>query len=382
MAITESGFQRQTYDEILAAQIVRAKQLFGDNIDTSEQSVFGKFLRLYCLDAETNQEIAEGAYLSAFPNSANGVSLDRLCVLAGISRNTATHALQNITITGTVGATIEIGFLVASGDVVFHTMADYTIGADGTVEALVECDDAGTVGNVAIGSITEIVNPSADVTSITHTSAEELASDTETDYSLRSRMSQSILGEGSGTVDSIQAAVMRVSGVETVVIVENSTNSTVDGVPAHSFQTYVLAPSSAGQSIAEAIFSKKPIGITSYGTSSYNVSDISGGTHSISFSFAEELPIYIKCTISTNSSYSSASLQEIKDNLVSKLAAYTNGQSVTASSMYASTFVTGVDDVTSLTIGTTSAGCSTTTITPTMSQVARTYEAYIEVTVE
>ena len=39
MPMTDQGFQRQTYAELLEQQINRAKQLFGADMDTSETSV-------------------------------------------------------------------------------------------------------------------------------------------------------------------------------------------------------------------------------------------------------------------------------------------------------------------------------------------------------
>ena len=122
MPLTENGFQRLTYDEILTLQINRAKLLFGEDIDTSEQSVFGKILRLYCLQAASYHEEAEGVYLDAFPHTARGVALDRLCPFAGISRNQATYAQHTIKIFGEAGTVVDMGFLVSAGNVVFHTL--------------------------------------------------------------------------------------------------------------------------------------------------------------------------------------------------------------------------------------------------------------------
>lgn len=381
MPLTAQGFQRKTYDDILTEQTNRARLLFGDDIDTSEQSVFGKMLRLYCLDAAENQELAEGVYLSAFPNTASGVGLDRLMQLAGISRNPATYAQHTVKITGTANSTVEMGFLVSSGDVVFHTVDNYTIGSDGTVSATVECNDAGTIGNVAVGSIDTIVNPAANVTSITHTAITQTAENIETDYSLRNRFSQALSGSGSGTLDSIRGAILRVSGVESVLIIENSTDFAVGGIPAHSFICYVLAPVSAKQAIAEAIFSKKPVGIATAGEVSSTVTDSGGGSHTINFSWAEEVKIYVKCTISTDGNYSADSLQQIKDNVVNKISAYTNGQDVTATSLYSAIYVPGVTDVTALTISLDGITYGTTKIAIADNQVARISADNIEVTV-
>lgn len=382
MPLTENGFERLTYDDILNEQINNAMLLFGNDIDTSDQSTFGKILRLYCLDAASNQELAEQVYLSAFPNTAQGVSLDRLTPFVGISRNAASPAEQIITITGTAGTVVPMGSLVSNGNVVFHTLTDNTIGSGGTVtNVIVECNTAGTIGNVPTGSITTIVNPLVGVSSITHTGTSKLGEDTETDYELRNRFAQAFGGAGSGTLDSIRGAILQVSGVESVLIQENDTDSTVGDLPPHSFLCYVLAPSSAFQAIGQAIFNKKPAGIATAGDETVTVTDLGGGSHSISFSRTEEVQIYVKATIDTNSSYSSSSLQAIQNNIISKLAAYGNGQDVTATSLYGAVYVDGVTDVTSLMISSDGETYSTDTIEIDISQVARAIAANIEVTV-
>ena len=66
---------------------------------------------------------------------------------------------------------------------------------------------------------------------------------------------------------------------------------------------------------------------------------------------------------------------------MNKLAAYTNDQDVTATSLYSAIYVDGVDDVTSLTIGTDGETYSTNTIAIAYNQVARTAAGNIEVTV-
>ena len=87
MVLTEKGFKRPTYDDLLATQITRAKELFGEDIDTSGQSVLGKFLRINVADLAECYELLEDIYYARFPGSARGQSLDRLCTFAGVVRD-------------------------------------------------------------------------------------------------------------------------------------------------------------------------------------------------------------------------------------------------------------------------------------------------------
>ena len=132
--LTEKGFYRPTYDELLEAQEMRAKQLFGDDIDTSNLSVLGKYIRINVSDLDELWQTLEGVYNARFPNTSSGVSLERLCVFAGISRNPATHAKHFVRIAGAKDTVIEGGFLVAneSQEQTFHTYEDYVVGANGT----------------------------------------------------------------------------------------------------------------------------------------------------------------------------------------------------------------------------------------------------------
>lgn len=132
--LTEKGFYRPTYDELLEAQEMRAKQLFGEDIDTSNLSVLGKYIRINVSDLDELWQTLEGVYNARFPNTASGVSLERLGVFAGISRNPATHAKHLVRIAGDKDTLVEGGFLVAdeSQEQTFHTYEDYVLGANGT----------------------------------------------------------------------------------------------------------------------------------------------------------------------------------------------------------------------------------------------------------
>ena len=101
--LTDKGFERPDFNDLVAAQTARAKKLFGDTIDASENSVMGKFIRLLCYDLDNAYQELEQCYYARFPNTASGQSLDRLVAFAAISRNPATPAYHNITFTGTAG---------------------------------------------------------------------------------------------------------------------------------------------------------------------------------------------------------------------------------------------------------------------------------------
>lgn len=357
MPLTELGFSRPSYDEIVLDMEQRAKKLLGEDIDTTEQSVLGKFLRIIARDSANMYEDIESGYYARFPNTAGGVSLDRLAVFAGITRNPATAARHNITVKGTAETTIGMGGLLVSTEdnITFYNENKFTIGADGTAVVIVAATEPGAGGNV--DSITKIVNPVAGITEISYIGLEEVGEDPESDFDLRQRFSVAVSGAGSCTIDAIRGSVTRVPEVESVNIIENNSSETdADGRPAHSFELYVYGGDGMEQEIANTIFEKKPIGIKAVTTAdeehaiTKTVTDAGGFEHSISFSKVMEITLDITVTIKTSTAYAEDGEAAIKNNLVKHINGLGVGASVVTSAMYSTIFnVTGVTEIVSVT---------------------------------
>ncbi len=383
MAVNEQGYLRPTYDELLEGRIELAKELFGEDIDTSDASPLGKFIRLAVQDLADAYEAQEIIYYSRFPHTATGQSLDRLMPFAGITRNAATRAEHEITFAGTAGYEIPIGFLVGTtGEAEFYLVNAVTLDENGSGKGVVQCTELGEIGNVALGSITEIINPDANVEGITHTAIVTIGDEEESDASLRKRFELAIEGSGSGTLTAIRGAVMRINGVTGCLIVENNTNETVDGRPPHSFEVFVYAPDTLDQEIAKTIFGKKPLGIKTVGDVSVEVIDDSGSTQVINFSRVTETVVYIKAAISTDRDFELDGVEQIKSALVSHINALAAGEDAVFTSLYKHFYsVAGVRDVTSLGICTDGASYAAQNITIDEDGVARASEATITVEV-
>lgn len=350
-SLTDKGFVRPTYADLLKRQIDRAKELFGADIDTGELTPLGKFIRLSVYDLAQAYEELEVTYFARFPNTSSGQSLDRLMPFAGITRNPATPSRQKVTLTGTPDFTIKAGFLVGTqGGINFYLFDETTLNAEGKASAVVECTQRGEVGNVPAGAITEIVNPSVDVLAVEHTDLFSLGEKTESDYALRLRFMNAVSGSGSATLDSIRGALMRVQGVKGVLIDENDTDETnANGVPRRSFETFVLAPHELAQDIADAIFSKKPVGIKTHGSNGVEVVDKGGFSHTVRFSWTNEIMIYLNVKVRVNNFFESTGSKQILNNITQYIASLLNGQTVVLTSIYGHIYsVSGVMQVTEL----------------------------------
>lgn len=334
MVLTEKGFKRPTYEDLLAAQVARAKELFGEDIDTSGQSILGKFIRIQVTDLAECYELLEDIYYARFPNSARGQSLDRLCAFAGVVRDPATAARLKVRMYGNKGAVIPAAFQVSGAGLTFYIENDYTVGADGSVECSAICAELGTAGNIPAGTALTIVNPDPDLEKAELVKVDTYGQEREGDTSLRIRFGESVAGAGSATVDAIRGAISRVALVDGVAIAENDTEETVDGRPPHSFECYVLAPESQDLLVAEAIFAKKPLGIKSIGGVEIQVLDEGKRPHTIRFSRTVKRMVYIRTKILTNQFFESDGIGQIKDSLLEYINNLANGDSVYLSSLY------------------------------------------------
>lgn len=384
MGLTDKGFERMTYEDILTDLEAKAQELFGADIDTGEQTALGKFIRILAHDRATTEEQAEMIYYARFPNLTNGVNIDRLCPFVGISRNPATRAQYEVKVTGTAGYTVEYGFEVSTdSDVTFYNTLDTVIGEDGTCIITVESVESGTVGNVDVESITEIVNPAADIESIIGVSVVNVGTDEESDAELRQRFAQASAGSGSCNETALEAALIRVPTVTSSNVIVNDTDETdTGGRPPHSFTCFVTGGVGYEQEIAETIFDKKPIGIKTHGALSRTVTDDSGAEHTIYFSRTANIDIYVKITIATTAVFEGETGKEnIKDNIRAYINALGVGGDVILSAMYSYIHsVAGVQEVKSLTLSKDGTNYSAGNIT--VSDVQSAVCKAVEVTVQ
>lgn len=361
MGLTEVGFVRRTYDDILNAKIEKAKELFGQNIDTSELTPLGKFIRINAYDQALAEEEIEAVYYALFPNTANGVSLDRLCVFAGIQRNPPEAAMYSAQFTGEAGYTIPLEFLVGTeAGVTFYTIEEATIGEDGTATVTVCCTEAGEIGNMNPSAISTVVNPDVYVTSVVGTEQLIVGKDTESDAALRERFSDTIQGTGSCNEDSIRAALLRVPTVEFAAVISNPEDTTdSEGRPPHSFECYVLGGNGYEQEIAEAIFSKKPIGIKTTGDISVDIKDVSGNTQSVKFSNTQKVTVNVTASVAADNTFPADGLDIIRKNIADYINSLGIDKDVVRSSLYGHIYaVDGVTEVTALSLST-AGGAST-----------------------
>ncbi len=209
MTLTAEGFQRKRYDDFITEMEQQARELFGADVNLSESSPLGRWIKLIAYVRAEENEKAEQVYFSAFYDTAEGVNLDHVCKYIGIQRQPATKASAEKAIEATVdsGSSLSSGLVIATTDgVEFVTTESVTDDDnDGLVLIDVEASEAGVEGNVPTGTITEINTPVANLQSVTNVKELTGGSKRETDPELRNRYAQSVAKGGASTIDGIRA---------------------------------------------------------------------------------------------------------------------------------------------------------------------------------
>lgn len=157
--VIPEGFNEKTLDVLLDEIQEAERTAFGPNINTQADSVLGQLNGIFADKLAELWEVALAVYRAAYPDSANDEALDNVAAITGTIRLAAAPSQATLyfnlddSVTVLAGKVVRVG---ASGARWVVTAAvSNTSGAQATVEAVVESEDAApVVGNAyAINTI-------------------------------------------------------------------------------------------------------------------------------------------------------------------------------------------------------------------------------------
>lgn len=367
--VTEKGFYRPTLEEIITEKNNKAKLIFGEDFDTGELTPQGKFFRI-CAAAESKLcEIGENIYYSISPSTARGISLDRVCEFANLTRESAGYAVHILRVYGKLDYTVPAGTLFKnSAGVEFYCTQDAVInGAEMTedtdedgnpvyiyyADVTVQCRQSGEVGNVTNINATSEVNQN--INGVTYYDTLAYGTEIESDPDLRDKFNKVVQGLGTNTSASIKSNVLRINGVNDVIVVDNTTAENIkvsDSLTVISGSYAVIVHSddtTIDDEIGAAIFEKHPLGVIQSGLKSVDVTDESGIVHTMKFSYVESTAVQVSVKCKVNRDFPDDGTIQIENNIIS----YINGLGINENVVYSRLYdyiynVHGVHEVTEL----------------------------------
>jgi len=318
--VTTTGFVIKRL-AIIKAEIetaLKSATSWGTAVNLSADGPLGQLIGLFAEREALIWELAQAVYDAMYPDSAAGAALDNVCAMIGVERRSSSRSVVTLTCTGTPGTTIGVDKYISTvpGSNRFYTSVASVIGVGGTVEVVCYSDELGPIAASA-NTLTDIITKVTGWTSCANAKDAVLGDDTEIDYNLRLRRLQSLQVGGKSTVGGMYANLLQnIDGVEQVSVIENDTDSIdSDGRPPHSIECVVKGGDDT--EIAELIWSLKPAGIQTCGTSddvvTETVTDDEGYGHDVTFSRPSDINIWVHIEINVDGSeFNVGSDQKVK----------------------------------------------------------------------
>ena len=315
---TNAGYIPTTVQDEVADLVASFLANVDGGLDTSPDQPIGQAIGIFAEKFTELTELGSTVYNALNPNAAEGQLLANDCALSGTYPQVATYS--------TVGATLSLN---ASTTVAAGATA-IVLGQPGNIWKLKTAVTSTTAGNYSAvfqgsvpgpqvanaGTLTIIGTPTIGWTAVTNALDAVQGLPADTDTTLRQKRAAELLGQGSGDLDAIRAAVLKVGGVEQCFVFENTSMLTdATGLPAKSFRVVIwdgAGLNAVNNNVAQAIWDAKPSGILSYGVTASGVAvDSTLTSRTILFDRAVQVPIYIVCTTTpaTLTTYSTAAVK-------------------------------------------------------------------------
>lgn len=427
--LTAAGLTTQTEAEIFAELLASVRATFGTNLTQAASKVLGNLCAVIAERESLCHEAILASHQALDPDAAEDAAQDSLCALTGTVREAASKSTVTLTMTGTNGTALSTGRQVSVDDTeeAFVTLALATIASltawagatayvvgnrrsnasrsyicttagtsagaggptttataitDGTVvwrylgegtaavDVAAEAQVTGAVQAIS-GSITTIETPVAGWSSVINLLDATPGTARESNASLRIRRELELFTQADAVLGAIYAAVLRVDGVTSATVFQNTSISTQDSIPGKAIEAVVLG--GTNQDIIDALFASVAAGIETYGNTAGVATDPNGDSQSVEFSRPVEVPTYITATITKDAKVFPADGNDLVEAaIVAAGDLYAVGKDLTASAVVAMIFgaCAGVLDVPTVYIGTAPSPVTSATIAISKRQLA------------
>lgn len=305
--LTATGFYVPTYDEILSTIQDDFISRFAPDIVLTSNSNAGVIAMMMARREKASWEQQQLTYYSAFISTATDSALDMIGGNLGLKRKVQEPSFVKLQITTQGEYLVQANEQYETEDGLLFTLLKDVLtvkNSDGTWSGTgwAQCEETGQYTNVEANTITVEADPDENIISVTNPEKAGGGQDYEDDETYRERLRMENAARPGSTAAGIRSALMNLSGVREVNIVQNP-NADTDkyGNPPYSVHIYCLGGNE--QDIAECLADYIAAGITMVGQKELMVKDPTGNPLKINFDFATEKPIYAKVTLNTDESW-------------------------------------------------------------------------------
>lgn len=356
MTFTPTGPSVPAEGAVLNGVFADMNAAFGGGMSTSLSSPQGQLAQSFtAIIGDANDNLAALVNL-VNPDTASGIYQDALARIYFLDRIAASGTIVAANCVGLAGTVIPAGSLAqdtAGNNWISLTAA--TIPAGGTISVQFQCLTNGPVA-CAIGALSVIVKAVTGWESVSNPAAATvLGTNEESRADFEYRRKQSVAANAVNSIQSIRAAVLAVPDVLDAYVTDNSTNATVNtgptAYPLIANSVYVCTAGGTSANIAAAIWSKKSLGCSYNGNTSYTYTDTSGGvtpypTYTIKYQVATQVPIYFKVSIVNSTSLPSNIVALVQNAIIAAFNGTDGGtRARIASELYAGRYYPGIGSI-------------------------------------
>lgn len=219
-----TGLVVQSFAEVFAEFQAGFEAIYGSDIDVEQDSPDGQRLGIYSKLSLDMQLFLLSLYNSFDPDLAEGVALDQILKIAGITRDPASQSTWALDVTTDLALTLPVGYTVSdelNQNWVIQTEVDLPIGLTSTTFF------SELFGAIAgdIGSTITPVSIINGVTLIEAPVAATLGRPETTDARVREIRAQSLANPANGTRGRLNAKLLDLDDVPDAQVYENPTNA-------------------------------------------------------------------------------------------------------------------------------------------------------------
>lgn len=264
---TPTGLQTFNEQAILAgvqADWVSAFALSGKTLNTELTTPQGQLQQSESYIVAAVQAQLAQLVANVDPMTSSGIYQDALGRIYFLTRQAATFATVQATVTGTVGATLSAGSQVKSSDgTIWASTQDVVYGVAGTSPVTFQSLIAGSVPAAGVNDL-RIYQQVPNWVAVSNSAPSSPGTDTENRVEFETRRADSVQIGGVGQAANVRAAIANVTGVTDLFVYNNGGDTAITygttsyPIPAHSIGISVTGGSNAD--IAAAINSKLDCG--------------------------------------------------------------------------------------------------------------------------
>lgn len=309
IVFSPTGITLPNESAILAGELADMNTAFGGGMSTSLSSPQGQLAQsMAAIIGDKNAQIAL-IVNQVNPDTADGRFQDAIGRIYFLDRVAASGTLVTGTCMGLVGTVIPAGSVAQDvNGYQYASVASATIPAGGTVDVDFQCLTTGPIGCPA-GALSTIYRAVTGWDSVANAAAGTPGVNVESRSDFEFRRRNSVGANAVNSIQSVYAAVLSVPNVLDAYVIDNSTNATVNTGPTNypviANSIYVAVVGGDAAAIAQAIWGKKSLGAPYNGSTTYTITDTSGGvtpypTYVVKWVTPAALPVYFAVSI-TNS---------------------------------------------------------------------------------